>query len=56
MDQEERDYGESDRAPRLSLGSLAIILVGILAGGILVALVAWIAFLVWFVNGFRNFN
>jgi hypothetical protein len=53
MGQEERDYGESDRAPRLSLGTLAIILVGILAGGIVVAVVALFAFLIWFA---RNFN
>jgi hypothetical protein len=56
MEQEERDYGESDRAPRLSLGTLAIILVGILAGGILIAVVGWIALIIWFLNGMRNFN
>jgi hypothetical protein len=56
MEQELRDYREPGRPPRLSLRTLAIVLVGVLAAGTLMAVVGWIAFAIWFAYRMRNFN
>jgi hypothetical protein len=56
MEQELRDYREPGRPPRLSLKTLALVLAGVLAAGMLVAVVAWVVVVFWFVYKMRDFN